>query len=235
VVAAHRLERSVVTRTNAAVFLMALAAPACFSVDTVDPGVVMIDDFDDGDFVPTMTELFYWQCYSFNPSTNKDFRCDHTDGYLSPYSLFVEFSLEDPPDGVQQYPGAGLAAWGSTTVDFSRYRELDISVKLQSGSPPIPSEARVYIELDCKNLESEGGEPKAGFYLTLSVTPTSDWTTFRLGLDNWAPPPWESVHAKGGIPACLRAIDGISISLSGELKDGESARGTLFIDGLKLQ
>jgi hypothetical protein len=121
------------------------------------------------------------------------------------------------------------------TVDLTRYRELDISMKLESGSPPIPSEARVYIELDCKNLESESGQSKAGFYLTLSVTPTSDWSTFRLALDNWAPPPWETGHVKGGIPACLGAIDGISIAFSGELRDGELARGTLFIDGLKLQ
>ncbi|HMF40252.1 MAG TPA: hypothetical protein VKQ32_06140 [Polyangia bacterium] len=220
---------------TAALVLLSLAAPACYSVDTIDPGPVVIDDFDDGDFVPTMSELDYWQCYSFNPSTNLNFSCDKAPGYQSKFSLYVEFTLDDPPDGVQQYPGAGLGAWANgSTVDFTRYHELDISLKLQNGSPPLPSEALVYIELDCKNAPGEDGKP-SNFYVTLSVKPTMDWSTFPLALSNWASPPWESAHVKGGIPACMRAIDGISISLSGQLQDGESAQGKLFIDGLKLK
>ncbi len=223
---------------SAAVLLMAMSmtAPACFSVDRVDPGAVVIDDFDDGDFVPAMPELAYWWCYAFNPSTSRDYHCDHTDGYLSRYSLFVEFSLQDPLDGVQQYPGAGLVAWsGGATLDFTRYRELILSMKLQSGIPPIPSEAKIYVELHCRTVQGESGAPVPDFYLTLSVSPTSDWSTFRLALANWTPPPWQTEHIKGGIPACLRAIDGISIDLSGELKDGATGSGTLFIDGLSLQ
>jgi len=226
----------VVTARIATVLLLSLAAPACFSVDTVDPGAVVIDDFDDGDFVPTMPEFMYWQCFAFNPSTNRDYRCDRTDGYMSPYSMFVEFSLQDPPDGVQQYPGAGLTIFSNgTPVDVTRYHDLVLSMRLQSGSPPIPSEAQVYVELQCKNVESEDGTPMSNFYVTLSVKPNSNWSTYRLALSNWAAPPWETAHVNGGIPACLRAIDGISISLSGELADGASGRGTLFIDGLSLQ
>jgi len=224
-----------VTRLGrAAVLPMLLALPACYAVDTVDPGDVIIDDFDDGDYVPTMSELEYWQCYSFNPSTNQNYRCGHDLGYQSPYSLFVDFNLQDPPDGIQQYPGAGLGAWANgSTVDFTRYRELDISLKFQNGTLPVPN-ALVYIELDCKNAPAENGMP-SNFYLTLSVTPTKDWSTIPLTLSNWAPPPWEKAHVKGGIPACMRAIDGISISLSGQLQDGESATGKLYIDGLKLK
>ena len=223
-------------KARAAVLLTSLLSPACFSVDMVDPGAVIIDDFDDGDYVPAMSELDYWQCYSFNPDTNQNFSCKHDDGYQSPYSLYVAFTLDDPPDGIQQYPGAGLGAWGTgSTVDFSRYRELDISLRLQSNNPnpPVP-EPQVYVELDCKNAKGEDGKP-SNFYVTLSVTPTKDWSTFALALSNWAPPPWETAHVKGGILACMRAIDGISISLSGQLQDGDSASGTLFIDGLKLR
>jgi hypothetical protein len=235
-VAPPGLERDVVTLRGRAVVLSLLVAPACFDVDSVDPGMVAVDDFDDGDFVPTMPEFVYWECYAFNPSTNRDYGCDHTDGYMSRYSLFVEFSLQDPPDGVQQYPGAGLTMFSNgTPADLTRYHDLIISMRLQSGSPPIPSEARVYVELDCKTVESESGAPVSDFYLTLSVKPSSNWSTYKLALANWAPPPWQTEHIKGGIPACLRAIDGISIALSGELQDGESGSGTLFVDGLKLQ
>jgi hypothetical protein len=221
---------------RAAIVLLSLAASACFDVQTVDPGIVAIDDFDDGDFVPAMSEFVYWQCYAFNPATNRDYRCDHTDGYMSRYSLFVEFSLQDPPDGVQQYPGAGLTMFtNGTAVDFTRYHELIISMRLQSGSPPVPSEAQAYVELDCKSVESESGAPVLNFYVTLSVKPTSNWATYRLAIANFAPPPWQTEHIMGGIPACLRAIDGISVALSGELKDGDAGRGTLFIDDLSLQ
>ena len=228
-----------VTRKKAAAaVLMSLAAPACYSVNTVDPGAVVIDDFDDGDLVPAMSELVYWQCYSFNPSTNQDYSCDHTtDEYQSPpFSLYLKFGLADSPDGVQQYPGAGLGAWANgSTVDFTPYRELDISMKLQSLQPPIPSEALVYIELDCKSVQSESGAPTTNFNLTLAVQPSSEWSTYKLALANWAPPPWQTEHIKGGIPACLRAIDGISISMSGQLQDGGTARGKLYIDDLKLR
>lgn len=226
----------VVAARTATVLLLSLAAPACFSVDNVDPGVVVIDDFDDGDFVPTMHEFTYWQCFSYNPTTNRDYRCDHFDGHMSPYSMFVEFSLQDQPDGAQQYPGAGLTiSTDGPTVDVTRYHDLVLSLRLQSGSPPVPSEAQVYVELQCKNVQSEDGTPMSNFYVTLGVKPTGNWSTYRLALSNWAAPPWETAHVKGGIPACLRAIDGISISLSGELADGASGGGTLFVDGLSFE
>jgi len=217
---------------------MALALPACFDVQNVDPGAVIVDDFDDGDFMPAMTELGAWQCYAFNPNTNRDYRCDRTAGYLSAYGLFVEFALQDAPDGIQQHTGAGFLASGEfgAVIDLTPYRELVISMKLESGDPPIPSEARVYIEFQCKSVESETGElPTLGFfYLTRGVTPTSEWSTHRLALENWGPTN-EPLHIKGGTPACLRAVDGIAIALQSGLKDGRAGRGTFFIDGLSFR
>ncbi len=187
------------TWNAAGLLLLLLAAPACFDVATVDPGAVVIDDFDDGDFVPMMSELRHWQCYAFNPSSNRDYRCDHTSGHLSPYSLFVEFSLQDPPDGVQQYGGAGVGTIpASVPIDMTPYGELIMSAKLQSGSPSIPSEARLYVELYCGTVESESGALVSNFYVVQGVKPSEQWTTFRLGAANWAPPPWQREHIKGG-------------------------------------
>ena len=130
--------------------------------------------------------------------------------------------------------GSGPSARASPST-LTPYRELIISAKLQSGSPPIPSEARLYVELDCTTVESESGASVSDFYVVQGVKPSSQWSTFRLGAANWTPPPWQTEHIKGGIPACLRAVDQISISLSAELKDGQAGRGTLFIDSLRLQ
>jgi hypothetical protein len=215
---------------------LALTAPACFAVDTVDPGGVVIDDFDDGDFVPRMHEFIYWTCYAFNPPTNRDYRCDHTEGLSSAYSLFVEFSVQDAPDGERDYPGAGLSTFSDVPVDFTPYRELVVGMRVRSGTPPVPSESRVYVELYCANVESESGSgPVSTFYVTQSVRPSDEWATFRLALANMAPPPWLTEKVKGGIPACLRAVDGISLSLSSQVQDGQAATGTFFIDGLSLQ
>lgn len=224
---------------RAAALLLALAAPACFDVQNVDPGSVLVDDFDDGDFVPAMPELGYWQCYAFNPSKDHDYRCDHADGYLSPYSLFLEFALDDAPDGVQQFAGAGFLSYGESgiPVDLTRYREMVFSSKLVSGDPPIPSEARVYVEFQCRTVESESGrEPPLGyFYLTQGVATSGEWSTYSLALANFGPQANTDEHIKGGTPACLRAVDGIVVNIQSGLKDGRSGRGTFFIDGLSFR
>ena len=224
---------------RAAIVLLSLAAPACFDVQTVDPGPVDIDDFDDGDFLPAMPDLGYWQCYAFNPPMNRDYRCDHTDGDSSPYSLFVEFSLQDAPDGVQQHPGAGFLSYAENgaRLDLTPYRELVISMKLRSDDPPIPSEARAYVELQCRTVESESGNaPHLGyFYLTQGVSPTSEWSTQTLALANFGAQNDTNEHIKGGTPACLGAVDGIAIAIESGLKDGRTGRGTFFIDGLSFR
>ena len=222
-----------------AIMLVALTAPACFDVATVDPGAVIIDDFDDGDFLPAMPELGYWQCYAFNPPTNRNYRCDHTEGYLSPYGLFVEFALDDAPDGFEQHGGVGFLSHGENGArfDLTPYRELVITMKLETGEPPLPSGARAYVELQCRTAESETGElPTVGyFYLTQGVSPPTEWLPQTLLLANFGPPAGTPEHIKGGTAACLRAVDGISIALEGRLKDGQSGRGTFSIDGLRFQ
>jgi hypothetical protein len=227
------------TRRSAAALLLSVVAPACFDVTVVDPGAVIVDDFDDGDFMPAMLELGSWQCYAFNPPTNRNYRCDHTDGYLSAYSLFVEFALEDVPDHVDQYPGAGFLSYGEggALLDLTPYRELVINLKVQSGDPSIPSEARAYVELQCRTVEGENGKlpPLGYFYLTQGISPTGEWSTNKLSIANFGPPAGTNEHIKGGIPACLRAIDGIAIALQSGLKDGRSGRGMFFIDGLSFE
>ena len=219
---------------------MALAAPACFDVATVDPGVVLVDDFDDGDFLPAMPELGYWQCYTSNPPTNRNYRCDHKAESPSGYSLFVEFALADVFDRMDMFPGVGFLSVGENgaRVDLTPYRELVISMKLENGDPPLPSEARVHVELQCRTAESETGElpPLGYFYVTsLGVSPPSEWFAQPFPLTNFGPPPDINQHPKGGNPACLRAVDGISIALEGGLKDGGTGRGTFFIDDLRFQ
>lgn len=219
-----------------ALLLVAATAPACFDVRSVDPGGVLIDDFDDGDFVPTMLELDAWQCYAFNPRTNPNYHCDHDEGFASPYSLFVDFYVEDTPDDTQQFGGAGLTtSTMNGPIDLTPYRDLILSLRLRSGTPAIPSEAVVYIELYCRTVPSESGAAVSDFYIVQPVTPTGDWSTLRLALTNWGPPPWQTEHIKGGTQACLRAVDSISISLAAQLKDGQAGRGTFFIDNLRLQ
>ena len=220
-------------RGRVAFVLLSLAAPACFDVQTVDPGVLLVDDFDDGDFLPAMPELGYWQCYTSNPPTNRDYRCDHKAESPSGDSLFVEFALADVPNGQDLFPGVGFLSVGENgaRVDLTPYRELVISMKLENGNSPLPSEARVHVSLQCKPPRARPAIAAAsGLFLCHQpgCQPAERVVPKPFPLRIFGPPPDTTQHIKGGVPACLRAVDGISIALEGGLKDGQSGQGQVF-------
>src|SRR5262249_41371928 len=136
----RRLEDSLVMRAAALVLLglAPLGAGGCFDVHVTDPGPLMIDDFDDGDFVPANPLFNPWICFTYNPERSTGYRCDHDAGFESPYSLFLQDRIDDPRDGVPQNGGSALGIFG-TSQDVSSYRELVFSAVLESGNPPLPS------------------------------------------------------------------------------------------------
>ena len=94
--------------TKVALLVSALGAAGCFDVHDVDLGPLVIDDFDDGDFVSADPHFpLSWQCFAFNPDRKTGFTCDYDAGDNSPYSLYLEATIYDPPDGVQQFGRRG--------------------------------------------------------------------------------------------------------------------------------
>jgi hypothetical protein len=219
--------------------LCAAASPAagCFDVHAVDPGPYVIDDFDNGTVYPLDPNFGGWQCYSFNPITNMNYSCalstDTLDG--SGYSLEVEFTVDDILNGSQDQGGAGLATYGTVPEDFTRFSQIVFDAELRSGNPTLPSDALLYVQLQCSMAQLEDGSTPGDLYLLQGVPYTTDWSTFILSMTNFAPPPWDSWEIKGGTPGCLSRVDGIQFTVDEQLPDGQSGMGILNVDDIYLQ
>jgi hypothetical protein len=233
-----RLERPVVrtvARAVASLIVCALAAPGCFDVRVVDPGPLVIDDFDDGDLAPALASFDSWGCYSFN-AQGASINCDHVQGTdNSPFALYVDFRVDDPRDGKQQHGGAALASWGRAPVDINPYQDLVFSAMLASGSPALPSDARLYVELGCSTAVGEDGSRPGDFYVLASADYKNYWQPFRIDVTSLGQPPWVVNKIEGGPARCRQLIDSIRFTVDAHLADGQSGQAVLTIDGIYLQ
>jgi hypothetical protein len=220
----------------AAVFALALLA-GCFDVHGVNPGPYVIDDFDDGSVQPREPNFGGWQCYAFNPSTNANYGCalsrDTLDG--SAYSLQLEFTIDDPLDTMQEHGGAGLETLAIVPQDFTRFSQVVFDAELQSGNPPIPSNAVVYLQLSCSTAHLEDGSAPGDIYLLQGVPYGREWLPFSLSMTTFAPPPWNPWEIKGGTAGCLSRVDSISFTVDPDLPDGQTGMGILNVDDIYFQ
>jgi hypothetical protein len=211
---------------------LAAAASGCFDVHAIDPGPVVLDDFDDGDFQPADPSFGVWMCYSFNP-TNQSYSCDHDAGYNSAYSLVLHETVVDPMDGTQEHGGGALATYATTPVDFTRFTELDFATRLVSGSPPISSDARMYLEIGCATAATDDGSVPGDLYVLTNVNYDMSWKSLAAKLANFGPPPWITTPIKGGTAGCLQRADSVRFSVDAALPDGQTGVFTLNIDDIK--
>ncbi len=227
-----------VSRALAAVALL-LAAPTaagCFDVHTTDPGPYVLDNFDDGDFLPADPIFNPWVCYAFNPSSNKMYSCDHAGGaHDSAYALYVDFTVTDQANNVQEDGGAGLGTWATKPLDLSHFAELDFDVSVASGNPALSSEAQVHVELGCSTAPDEEGKVPGNFSVARGVDYEMDWQSKQLTLNNFAPPAWVKTPIAGGLAGCLSRVDSILFSINAEIPDGQIGRGILRIDNVTLR
>ena len=231
------LERHMVRRLAAklAFLLVVLGATGCFDVRTIDPGPYIVDDFDDGDFQPADPNFQTWQCYGFNLVTSANINCDHDTGDQSAFSLFLDATIVDPSDGTQQHGGASLATDASAPEDFTHFSQFRFSAKLESGSPPIPSNALLYVELGCDGARAEDGSLPGNLYVVQGVDYKSYWQPFTLAMDSFNSPPWLATHIMGGPAGCLQRISNIRFTVDAQLPDGQTGKFVLHVDTISLQ
>ncbi len=221
---------------NLPLLLAVLGAGGCFDVHTVDPGPYIIDDFDDGDLRPADPNFQAWWCDAYNPNTNQC-NCDHDAGDQSSFSLFLQANIVDPPDGTQQHGGAslGTSTYTGASEDFTRFSRIQFSAKLESGNPPIPSNALMYVEIGCTTARTEDGSLPGDLYVNQGVDYKSYWQSFTLELNGFNSPPWLATHIKGGPAACLGRVDSIRFTVDAQLPDGQSGKFVLHVDTISLQ
>jgi hypothetical protein len=211
------------------------SAAGCFDVQRVSQGPWVIDDFEDGDLKPTDRNFGPWGCASFNESTTTNCSYGRDPGDDSAYSLFLDFTVEDSPDGVAQQGGAQLQTEAAKPEDLSRFNQMVLSVKLVSGSPPLPSSAQVFVQLNCSSAQADNGSSPGDLYLLQYLPYTSDWQTFPLAMANFTSPSFTPMHVLGGPMACLERVDGISFSVAPQVAESQSATGRLNVDHIYFQ
>jgi hypothetical protein len=216
--------------------LGALVAPGCFDVQLVDPGPVVIDDFDDGDLTPALPNFDAWDSYSFNQN-NPD---THDHGVIagdtdSLFALYLDFDVDDPADGRQQNGGAALVSKSEVPWDVDSYRVFAFSAKMESGMPALPSEAQLFVELGCKTAVAEDGSRPGNLYVLANVNYTNAWQEYRIEIVNFQTYSWPGGRVAGGPARCRQRIDSIRFSVEAHLLDGQSGRGVLTIDNIYVE
>jgi hypothetical protein len=227
----------VVSRAALGIVLPAalLGTAGCFDVHDADPGILLIDNFDDGDYLPYDPSFGNWQCNTFNPN-NQVYSCGRDVGYNSPYSLQLKFTLTDPLDGALEHGGASLLTQAFAPQDLSRFSEFVFSVEVESGVPSVPSDATLYVALYCAGLQPDAGaDSSAAPGVFQSVPFDNSWRTRTLSLANFAAPIWPAPALPGGPAACLKQVNAIWFQMSPDLPDGQSAMGQLNVDNIYLR
>jgi hypothetical protein len=215
--------------------LAVLAAPSCFDVQTVDPGPLVVDDFEDGDYLPALPGFDRWFCYSFNPEGSQGYHCAGAAGDESTSALYLDAQIDDPPDGKQQHGGAALATKSRVPLEINPYREFVFSAKLESSTPALPSDAYMYVELGCSTALATDGSRPGDLYVVAGVDYKSSWQTYRFGVTSFGPPPWVLTHVMGGPERCRALVDSIRFTIDAQIVDGESGRGILTIDNIHFE
>jgi hypothetical protein len=216
--------------------LAGFAAPGCFDVHLVDPGPLVIDDFDDGDLASPLPGFNDWHSYSYNPSNPDGHHVGLVAGTTNnPFAVYMDFSVHDPLDGTEQDGGAVLVTESSIPWDVNAYRRLVFSAKLTSGTPALPSNALLYVELGCATAVAEDGSRPGSFYVVASVNHTNAWQEYRIEIVNFGQPSWLGVWVAGGPAPCRQRVDSIRFSVDAKLGDGQSGRGVLTIDNIYVE
>lgn len=221
-------------RARIAVALAALVAPGCFDTQPIDPGPVIVDDFEDGDFLSALPGFDAWMCYAYNEAAGSSYSCDRAPGFNnSTYGLFLDAHIVDAADNKQNFGGATLAIYSDAPYDVRPYHELAFAAKLQSGSLPLPAEARLQAEFGCSTaLDADGNRP-GGLYVFATVAFNGEWKISRIPLSGFSTPPW-GTQIMGGPSACLQRVDQIRFTIDAQLPDGVTGEGLLTIDDITL-
>jgi hypothetical protein len=217
---------------------VAAALAGCFDVHSVDPGPLVLDDFESHDNrMPADPEFSIWSCGKYNPPTNEGVSCDYDmPGYEnSNYSFSLQAEVTDEKDLRMNHAGAALMTHVvGDPVDMTRFETINFAAKVVSGTPPLPMEAQLLVELFCKNAKTEDGTRSDELRVDQVAVYKNNWLMVPLEMRNFTTLT-SSTHIKGGTSACLKQVDSVRFAVNAELDDGGSARFTLWIDNITFQ
>ena len=189
---------------------------------------LLLDDFEDGDSVPSAPEFQIWQHYSYNPSGQD---VDSTPSPVaqkdSNYGMEVTFFLEDEANGVNADPGGGIRSLANEAfVDLSRFSRVVFDVAYQATDPDCVPLEFVTVRIACS-------EHNAVFML--NAEPGSDYETVTLQLKDFSQPFFLPENPEVDWFECFGVADGIDFQFQPRILDGECGAGRLYFDNFSFR
>ena len=201
---------------------------------------LLVDDFEDANEL-VASGFDVWMAHTYNPGGQYARLLVEEPGHDSLAALYLDWRVQDMPDGQQEFPGAGVETHAlNTPVDLTAYSVFSFSQRFErgestGGTGECTTEPLVTVILECDNypgapaLDASGRPPGYEGQVRLSET----WATARVSFDELHEPTW---RPPTGVPlaGCLSATTALYFQLQTGLADGQCAAGRLALDTIEL-
>ena len=247
---------------RAALLLSALALPACFDLQKVDPGAFVIDDFEDADLTPRANAQFGpWTCRPFTSAeqgTGPDAGMDGGQDAGADGGQLVGADGGQSPDANAGQVVNCLVEPGGFKSSFALAAHFELSdprdnvrqlggIELFTKATADPVNLTGFRQFAFSIILDSGTPPlPAGSQVIvelgcskMKLDPYADQSVTGLGLDrDWFPPAlqldsFRQLNSSSN-HACLQQVDSIRFQVLPGLDDGASTGGTLQIDDVRL-
>lgn len=208
------------------------------ALDPARVAALYVDDFEDFDGLPRSGLFAAWQRFSYNPPSEPVALGISEPGLDSNASLRLDWYVRDKPDGLLDYPGAGVRTLAANDyVDLSMHTHLLLahrheatpSSKLQpatsdAGVPTCRSVTRLVAYIPCRQHATQ---------VEAAIPLSESWQTASLPLSDFTIPSW--LPSEASVQDCLSAADALVFRAQAELADGECSAGSLWLDSISLR
>ena len=207
---------------------------ACLDVRQTDPGPCRsfrLDDFEDGDLVPSMKQFGAWRCGALDerpPSADCVLEEVSAGGHAlvtpsNPSATTLDIGI----------PRASTVVNGAP-IDLRVFADLALAVRRDGGRPALSNTTVVSVELGCAAAPVE--RPADPMYVSLTqpilISSPGLWATVSLPMADFVQPASQTNRFVGGAPACLRRVDSVIVNVPPPTDDGLAAGGVLHLDDL---
>jgi len=197
---------------------------------------LLIDDFEDGNRVPSDLQFGPWRCNSYNNPQQYSAQCGMVSpGNFSTYAYGVDFELVDVQNGILDYPGVTLGSQTLAPLDLSPYENIVFGARHVPRDKALPEPVSVRINLACSTVSGQAVPYSSVLSIGSAVQPSGFWQTYSLALSSFIQFDWNSKVAAIDKQACAKLVDGISFEYQPDLADGQATAATLTIDNVYLQ
>jgi hypothetical protein len=202
---------------------------------------VLLDDFEAGGPAkpPVWKAFSVWQYYTYNAIRDYEAADTESPGFDSNFAEFLEFVLQDMPDGIVNNAGAGLRTITQVgTVDLSVHQNMIFDAKFQNYSPHavntafLPAGTMLKVSFGCNSITSEGSAD-GGFAVESFVAPGPDWKTFSIPIASFTQDASQGFRIDP--QKCVTLVQGIDFQFAPTLTDGQAASAKLWIDNVYFQ